>query len=79
MNENVLLSFGPILNEPWAIDARRCCCVLPPVIVDSKPRFAKDWLDMAPSGDDLDVDFFLVDGKLEDVLWMDKYIDYEKD
>ena len=23
MNENVLLAFGPILNEPWAIDARR--------------------------------------------------------
>ena len=51
------------------MNSRFLRCVLRPVVVDSAPRFAKDWLDIAPSGDDLECDFFWVHGKLEDVLW----------
>lgn len=54
------------------MESRLRCCVLRPVVVDSNPRFAKSWLDIAPSGDELEGNFFWVYGKeLEDILWKD--------
>lgn len=51
------------------MDRRFLRCVLSPVVVDSSPRFAKDWLDIAPRGEDLEGNFFWVYGKLEDISW----------
>ena len=42
----------------WCLVMDSCflrCCDLPPVVVDSVPRFAKDWLDIAPSGEELEL------------------------
>ena len=63
------------------MESRFLRCVLRPVVVDSSPRFAKDWLEIAPRGDELEGNFFWVYGnEMEDILWKDtKDVEYEKD
>ena len=52
------------------MDSRFLRCVLRPVVVDSSPRFAKSWLDIAPKGEDLEGNFFWVYGKeTEDISY----------
>lgn len=50
------------------MDRRFLSCVLS--TLDGSPRFAKDWLDIAPSVEELEGNFFWVYGKeLEDISW----------